>query len=61
MNKLKSKTIIAGIFVTIMGGAQAFVDGGVIDNPAVMGYITMGIGVVQMILRSVTNKPLSEK
>lgn len=55
---LKSKTVWAAIVVEAWGLVQVFLEGGVFTKEAVS---TLVIGIVMVILRRVTNQPLSAK
>lgn len=60
MNYLRSKTVNFGLLLAIAGVVQVNLPALQLD-PKVQGWLTMGVGIVVVILRSVTNKPLSEK
>ena len=62
MNYLKSKTVLFGSILAVLGGLQAALpDLQAFLSPAVYGYVTSAIGVIVIILRSVTSVPLEDK
>jgi hypothetical protein len=58
---VKSKTIWFGLALTVLGALQGFDWTTLISNPSTSGFVVSAIGVAVMILRAVTDKPLSEK
>jgi hypothetical protein len=58
---VKSKTMWFGALLTVLGALQGLDWATLITNPKVSGIIISGIGVAVMILRAVTNQPLSDK
>lgn len=62
MGFLKSKTVWFGTAVTILGGIQVFLPNvKELIQPEMYGQIMSAIGLVIIILRSITSQPLSEK
>lgn len=52
------KTLIFGVGVAVVGVLQTFDFSTVISDPKVVGYITTGIGVVVIVLRTLTSTPV---
>lgn len=57
---LKSKTINFGLLLAIAGVIQANLALLQLD-PQTYGWATMGIGIIVVVLRFLTDKPVSEK
>jgi hypothetical protein len=57
---LKSKTVLFGLLLAVASWAQAALVSAPL-SPELQGFVGTAIGVVVIWLRSVTNKPLSEK
>ena len=60
MKPLKSKTINFGLLLAIAGVVQVNLPALQLD-PATQGWATMVVGVVVVVLRFLTTKPVSEK
>lgn len=60
MKPLKSRTIDFGLLLVIAGAVQLNLPALQLD-PKVQGWAIMGIGVVVVVLRYLTTKPVSEK
>lgn len=59
---LKSKTAIFGYLVTVLGLLQTNLpDFQSAFSPSTYGVITSGIGFAIIVLRALTNQPLSDK
>lgn len=52
------KTLIFGVGVAVVGVLQTFDFSTVISDPKVVGYITTGIGVAVIVLRTLTSTPV---
>lgn len=53
------KTALVSFLIVIFGGLEAFL-GAFEFSAETMGYITMGIGAVMFVLRSITSTPMFE-
>lgn len=60
MKPLKSKTINFGLLLAIAGAVQVNLPSLQLD-PATQGVATMVVGVIVVVLRFLTTKPVSEK
>ena len=59
---LKSKTALFGYTLTVLGAMQTTLpDFQNLISPSAYGIITSGIGFAVVVLRAITNKPLSDK
>jgi len=52
------KTLGFGLLLTILGFLQGFDFTTIISDPETVGYVTSGIGIIVMILRTLTNTPV---
>jgi len=60
MKALKSKTVNFGLLLSILGVVQLNLPSLQLD-PKVNAYLTMAVGIVVVVLRYITTKPLSDK
>jgi hypothetical protein len=52
------KTLIVNALAALVGVALIFDWSSIISNPSVTGYIVTGLGILNMVLRTMTNTPV---
>lgn len=59
---LKSKTLVFGFLVTVLGAVQTYLPNvQALFDPVTYGVVTAAIGVLVIVLRAVTTQPLEDK